>query len=548
MSFLPTKIISSTAASPTVLITEIAHGLTTGTKIEITGKGYFTVTVITNTSFSLQQYANIGSNVTGTLNEYIDKYFTSYTVESLLTFSETAAPWIDNTVVLFGDSHTRRNGPTLSTKSASLVGYELTDTVSGAAQVYFGGDGYFVMANTILKGAFRILHNTAVGGETISQINDRIDTALNKYRPRYAVYMAGTNDIQSSSITSISTADTAAASAIANIAQGWAKIRSYNVIVLAYTITPRTGLSGFQRRTWAQVNSWIRKNANTTPGVFLAGDSAKAAGNPSTGNWLESGEYGAVATTNADSIHATSYGYYLIGCESARRLTAILPSIQSPSLNSPELAYDATNGNNPLGNLLINGKMLGTGGTQTAPATGTVADSWTVQATPTIPVSGTIVTSKVTRSISSNDATQVAHLGEWQQVSMTGGSTAGVLALQQEIQNLSGGAFAIGDVVCATLQFETDETNWSQAGVGAAAPIVEIQFGPNGGVGVGTYQLNGAPGVVGRIPSGVAKSPEVVIPAGLTRIFIRVLFRGQGTWRISDVDFRKVPDRTLTLV
>ena len=41
-------------------------------------------------------------------------------------------------------------------------------------------------------------------------------------------------------------------------------------------------------------------------------------------------------------------------------------------LSSPELFYDATNGNNPFGNLLTNGKMLGTAGTQVAPATGSI--------------------------------------------------------------------------------------------------------------------------------------------------------------------------------
>lgn len=459
-------------------------------------------------------------------------------------------PWFDNTVVLFGNSHTRRNGPTLSSKSASLVGYELADAISGGAQVYFGGDGYFVAANTILNGAFRLLHNAAVGGETIAQINARIDTAMSKYRPRFAVYMAGTNDIQNSGITSIATADAAASAAIAGIQSGWTALRNYNAVVLAYTLPPRTGLNGFQRRTWDQVNAWIRLNVGKTPGVYLAGDAAKAAGNPSTGNWLANGEYGAVALANSgDDIHGSNYGYYLIGCESAARLSVLLGGFRRQGIASPQLAYDATNGNNPFGNLLANGKLLGAGGTQTAPATGQVPNSWTVQATPTAPSGGTIATSKITRGISSNDATAVEEFGEWFQVSMTGGSTAGVMALTQETQALtSGGAWAIGDVVQASLQFETDETNWGQGAVGALPPVIEIQFGPNGGTGIGGYQLNGAPVTQGRIPSGVALTPEVAVPAGITRLFLRVIFRGQGTWRISNVALRRVPDRTATLV
>ena len=103
-------------------------------------------------------------------------------------------------------------------------------------------------------------------------------------------------------------------------------------------------------------------------------------------------------------------------------------------------------------------------------------------------------------------------------------------------------------MISASLQFETDETNWSQAGVGAAPPILVIQFNANGSNGSLSYQLNGAPGVQGRLPSGSIRTPEAVIPVGTTRIFVRVYFRGQGTWRISDVDCRLSADRKATLV
>lgn len=454
--------------------------------------------------------------------------------------------------VLFGDSHTRRNGPTMSDKTTSLVGYELTDTFTtpASASIYFGSDGYFVIANTLLGFPFRILHNTAVGGETIAQINARIPAAMAKYRPAFGVYMAGTNDAQDAGITTSAAADTAVANAIAGIQAGWTSILGYGAVVLAYTLPPRTSLNGFQRRVWAQINSWIRSNVGrrSFKNVYLAGDAAKAAGNPATGNWLASGEYGAVATTNSgDNIHGTTYGYYLIGCESAGRLQQLI-RFKRQGLNAPELFYDATNGNNPYGNLLTNGKLLGTSGTQVAPATGTVPDSWAVQATPTAPSGGTIVTSKVSRGISTNDASAVEEFGEWFQVSMTGGTTAGQLQIMQEIPQSSANAWAPGDVISAALQFETDETNWSQSAVGASAPIVVVEFNANGGNGKLSYQLNGAPGVQGRLPSGTLRTPEAVIPAGTTRIFVRVYFRGQGTWRISDADCRLSPDRKATLV
>jgi hypothetical protein len=495
---------------------------------------------------------------TGTLTEYSSlgvawKQVAPFTdAQVATTQASVSGAWADMTLVLFGDSHTRRNGPTMSDKSTSLVGYELTDvfTTPATASIYYGSDGYFVVANSLLGYPFRILHNASVGGETIAQVNARIATAMAKYHPNYALYMAGTNDIQDSGITTIATADTAAAAAIAGIQAGWDSILGYSAVVLAYTIPPRTSLTGFQRRVWAQVNCWIRSNVarGRYARVVLAGDAAKAAGNPATGNWLASGEYGAVATTNSgDNIHASTYGYYLIGCESAGRLREIL-QFKRQGLAAPELFFDATNGNNPYGNLLTNGKMLGTAGTQVAPATGPIPDSWAVQATPTAPAAGTIVTSKVSRGITTNDASAVEEFGEWLQVAMTGGTTAGQLQLVQELPNSASNAWVPGDVFSFGLQFETDETNWSQAAAGGAAPILVVELNAGGANGKVSYQLNAAPAVQGRLPSGSIRTPEAVIPAGTTRIFARVYMRGQGTWRISDVDFRLSPDRKATLV
>lgn len=450
--------------------------------------------------------------------------------------------WFDNTVVLFGDSHTLRNGPIWTARSGG-PGYELTDDLAGGQWAFGGMDGYFNQAQIIANWPFRVLYNAAVGGETIAQINARIDAAMKKYQPKFAVYMGGTNNVQDSGITSIATADAAVATAISDIQTGWNKILSYGAVVLAYTIPPRTGLSGFQRRAWSQVNRWIRQNVGKIQGVYLAGDAAKAAANPTTGDWLASGEYGAIVTTNSgDSIHGSTYGYYLIGCESAARLNALFTS-RRQGLSTPDLAYDITNGNNPYGNLLTNGKLLGTGGNPASPQTGLIPDGWLVQATPTAPTGGTIVTSKVARNITSADATGVEEVGEWLQVTMTGSSGEGNMHLRQDI---SGNAWAVGDVISASLQFETDAAGWNNAAAGASDIILTVEFNGNGSNGRISYSQNASAVQMGRKPSGTIRTPEAKIPAGTTVVYVRIYFRGQGTWRISDVDLSRVPDRTAT--
>lgn len=109
-SIIPIKILCSTAASPTVLITEKAHELVSGQKIQITGKGYFTVTVISNVSISLQQYANPNSNVTGALNEYANTFLTE-AIPAIVT------PTKPLKVVTFGNSISAYGYYTTSPKS-----------------------------------------------------------------------------------------------------------------------------------------------------------------------------------------------------------------------------------------------------------------------------------------------------------------------------------------------------------------------------------------------------------------------------------------------
>lgn len=458
-----------------------------------------------------------------------------------------SANWMDNTCVIFGDSHDARIGPIFTSRSGG-PGYELADNLAGGAWAFYGLDGWLCTALMLSGWPLRILHNAAVGGETIAQANARMAAVFAKYQGvRFAVYGPGTNDAQSSSITTIATATAALNQAIADLQKGWATITGNGTVCLAATLPPRTGLSGFQRRVWAGINAWIRANVNKYPGVYLLADRAKGAGNPATGAWLANAEYGAVTSADFDTIHGTAYGYYLVGCEAAPRLQALLP-FRRQGLAAPELAYDPTNGNTKQGNLVVNGKMLGTGGSNVAPATGPIPDSWLVQATPTAPTGGTIVCSKVARNIPSADATTVESLGEWLQVSMTGGTTEGVLQLRQQLSTSAQGPWAPGDVITGVLHFETDAANWSQNGVGALPPIVTIEFNANGGNGRVSFGQNAGAAVQGRIPAGTIRLPEAVIPPGTTDIWVRIYFRGQGTWRVSEVDVRYIPDRSATLI
>ena len=125
--------------------------------------------------------------------------------------------------------------------------------------------------------------------------------------------MAGTNDVQDSGVNSIATADAAAVAAIAGIQAGWDAILSYGATVLTYTVPPRTSLNGFQRRVGAsqQLDPLHQCVTRKYGRVYLVGDAAKAAGNPATGDWLTSGQYGAVlaqtaATTSTPPLMGTT--------------------------------------------------------------------------------------------------------------------------------------------------------------------------------------------------------------------------------------------------
>ena len=446
-----------------------------------------------------------------------------------------------HTLLFVGDSISLRNGPLANLANTA---YTPGDTYASNESIVFRGSGFFTSANALLNSRFRPVYNGAIGGETTTQINARISGLISTWRPAYVSYLGGTNDVQGNvSAESVT---------IPNIQEARNLINAGGATMILYTIPPITGLTAAQKQELLKLNQFIRWYALNTQGVIFGGDFFKVCAHPDTGDWLASGEYGMEAALSTDNIHPTDYAGMIMGYEVYRRLVNVVPDNGwslgvGGSSSAWDMSYNATNGLNPRGNLLANGKMLGTGGTVSGTGvSGNLAAGWATQNN-TIGTGGTIVLSKVARNATAGDPTTFTGAGEWQQIVASGASSACNYSFNREAisRNADGiGAsdnadWSIGDKIYAQCAFQADSSGWGTSSV-ANILALELECWNGGTVVRAKHFEQGSPQSFFRMPSGLLRTPEILIPSGTTRIYAWIYYRGQGTVRVSDAEIRRV--------
>jgi lysophospholipase L1-like esterase len=214
--------------------------------------------------------------------------------------------------------------------------------------------------------------NEAIGGETTAEILARVDDVIRK-RPDACYVQCGGNDI--SSVAPVISFDTITTNLTAIVTA----LREAGIVVILGTIPPRPVASwsagSVQRKKYNRVNSWIRDAARRLNGVFLH-DVARHLTDPTSTDGIPvSGAIG------SDNIHLTPTGARLSGVQLGTLLGKIFPTGSLEYIGGRDDLYDATD--NPLGNLISNGRMNGTTGTLGAGASGAsgVATGWTIART-----------------------------------------------------------------------------------------------------------------------------------------------------------------------
>ena len=312
----------------------------------------------------------------------------------------------------------------------------------------------------------------------------------------FCIIHAGTNDASS----------VAFATTTANLTRIYNTVLASGAYVVALCILPRGSPSATQKNFIARINKWIYAQAKANPRIIVV-NAGPALQTYSTGE--------PIAAYFFDSVlHPSSQGAYLI----AKIIWAAISSyVKKRDILSNYFydAYDATN--NPAGQLLTNGNLTGTAGTKgttggVGTVTGSVADSWTVDANSATSGTCVVACSKVTRT----DSIQ----GVWQQLvySGTNGTTAGFSYRMS--QNPTFANISVGDILDVACEIEVDTGFSNLLGVelrstfgGASYTSFDMQDVNT------TYPVWLDPGAK---LTGVLRLGQIVVPAGASSTTLSV--------------------------
>lgn len=371
-----------------------------------------------------------------------------------------------NTVVLFGDSITYNNGGGTS---------------------WWDARGWFFWANTLLGGRLNILKNAGIGGNNTTQMVGRIQTDVLDYNPGWVIVMAGTND---------AVQDVAAATIISNLTTIYNKIIANGGKVVALTIMPRTGLTGYQATQLAKVNKWIKTYGQTARGVYVC-DVGAALVDTTLPGWQ------IVAAYATDGLHPNATGAMRTGVALAATLDPIIPK-------SDILMTGAD-----VDNLILNPYFNGSG--TAAPA------NW-----------GTQGPAPLISYVPRTDGIS----GSWLQVQVANGA-----ATTNVFQNASlSSEVGIGDTVVFSVEVQCDTLDPSPAaGTQQFGAYLLCNNGSGFTIkGYAPYWESGygnAP-----FPGGTAvfTTNPIIIPAGTTFIQPVIAMNGGGKYRMHRATLRKV--------
>jgi lysophospholipase L1-like esterase len=391
-------------------------------------------------------------------------------------------------IVMIGDSISQHNEAISTWNGSSLS--------RGAA---YQCNGYLTCAQVWDRQPANWL-NKGVSGNLSSDGLARFDTDVTTFAPQVVVVEFGTEDIAGGAT---------AAATFANLLAMWTKAWAFGAKVIAMTCPPRNSFTTGQAQEACKLNALIRNFANTNPDNLALVDAYAVLVNPLTGQYQ--------AAYTFDGTNPSDAGAWALGKAFESALDRFLPAA------TPNLAADNVF---DIDNLLANPLMTGTGGTITSNTgvTGTLAASWSAGSTGTN-ANLTSVLSQVTRPDG---------YGNWQQINTTVTPTS--TAYVELYQGISG--WAVGDIVQATVEFETDAAGWTN-GIfdsvlfmnDSSANIVQhaLSFGPSDEATVGF-----------RPESGVLQTPSLVIPPGTVIVNLLVSVGGLGTARIGRAAFRKL--------
>ncbi len=411
---------------------------------------------------------------------------------------------------------------------SSIASYDYVD--SGVTNYVYDGASFMTWANVFLDQRLHFEHglNFGVAGDTAAMIAARVGDVI-EAAPDVCIVDGGGND----AIQQIEASVT-----IAALEEIYEALIAAGILVVALPIIPQ-GASWWaamdpeeaetQRARVNNVNRWIRQYAREHAGILMADPIGALVD-------MDSAEsIGLVEMYHADGLHPAVMGGQHIGMVVADVIaTVVAPT--APRL--PEHNIDVVSAENPGGNLIANGMMLGTGGSVLTEPTGDVADGWVARRIFGSYGAGTVVASKQTRTDGVG--------GEWQVLTLaglTGGSDA-IYGIRCEVDGADG-LYAQGDVVEAECEIQVEGASYVHSagvtireydGSGSAVTTAETGKGTNDRYTASAF-------------AGIFRTPQMPIAAALgasSKLELDITIRVQGdlgaaaVMRIGRVALRKV--------
>ena len=423
-------------------------------------------------------------------------------------------------VAILGDSITYQNNDCGSTTQLinEAQGYMTWLNALSNQRYYFPVAG----ANDVFTAG-----NYGVSGERLDAMKVRLSPVL-EYNPDIVIFLGGTNDLVNTARTYAQM--TADAQTIIET------FTSRGIFVAVMPILPRSVWSSLtageilvRRRVQYNYNTWLKKYARTNRLVGLADptrdwiDQASANGDP-------------LAEVTKDSLHPSPMGAYYMGKALARVLNPLFPPAMPSRVSSILDVYEATD--NPQGNLVINGLMAGTAGTNGTGSSGTVADNWTASRTTGATLTG--VCSKTTLVI--DEATNQTAVAQ-RIVLATAGAGATGEAFRLAPSATISSTVAAGDRVYMECVIKMSGVTGNLIGI-----VPELNVTTSGTTElVRDLDRHQSPAVMPRVTETLTlRTPEWTLPATLTYIrpliyiYLDCNVAGGVTVDIAEITIRKV--------
>lgn len=387
------------------------------------------------------------------------------------------------TVIIFGDSLTNQNNGG-------------PPTLDGAGTGDVHGRGYWSWASAMLGQRWALVRNAGVGGNTTTQMLARLQADVLAYPSGWVIVCGGGNDI--------GTLGLSAAQVETNLTEIITGLRAAGRRVLLMTIPPSSAFDTLaKRQAWMAVNAWIRDLPLTYLGLVVA-DITPAVADPATA--------AAATGMTVDGVHWSIAGAHRVG----RIVADALTSYQPPRPPVWRSVVDAK---------MVLGAPGFAGGAGSWPAVGTTNPLNTVITFPALSDRwGAGARLVVGPGVADNEARAV-----------------------QYIEDITGGRYAVGDIVQAAARFKVSNAVWITAGLTSYQPLPFLRIWPRKADNSFGTQAQGlsCPSSESAVATAgmptdfevIALTSRLTIPATTTRLYLAAGIAGMASGQVDISDF-----------